>query len=206
LLLLALAAAFSASARAEDAPAPVTATASVTATAPVTATAKMDESGAEYLLTLSTLSLFNGGALSYSPFELGWRFDNGVHIRSGLDIFYYEGLDIDGKKPENGVQNYSYDMIDWRTSLLFVVPLPYSLRPVAGVTVELLRGDRKLSGPKVVNAPKIEAWSFLAAGAVLGAQWRAGESWAVELLGRYTPSFSSAGSVASANLGWVYLF
>lgn len=163
------------------------------------------ENGFTYGVGAQALSVFNGSPLSYTPFELGWRFDSGLRVRTGVDIFYYEGVDKDAKQPLLGNQLYSYDMMDLRTSLLYAVPLPFPVRPVAGLTVEAVRGTRKLAGG-VLNAPSQEAWGFVGPGAVLGAEWRATEGLAVELLARYTVSFGDVGAVTGLGLGTSFLF
>ncbi len=68
------------------------------------------QSGVEYVLGATALSVFNGSPSSYTPFEMGWRFANGVHIRSGIDLFYYEGPDTDPKQPDQVAQRYYYEM------------------------------------------------------------------------------------------------
>lgn len=163
------------------------------------------ESGFEYCFGLTSLSVFNGSPLSFTPFELGWRFNNGLHVRTGVDVFYYEGLDTDVKSPLLGVRNYSYEMRNIRASLLYSVPLPGRLRPQAGLTVEMLGGTRKVSGLGILNSPTLDAWGFIGTGAVLGAEYRLSEHWALEAQGRYTFSFGAAGSVAALGLGLAYL-
>jgi len=189
---------------AEGAAAPFTTTAAV---APVSAPAPLwSESGLEYRFSLGALSTFNGSPLSYMPFEMGWRFANGLRVRSGLDIFYYEGVDSDAKQPALGKEIYTYDMLNWRSSVLYVVPLPFRLRPLAGLSLELMRGDRHRATPGVLNPPKIEAWGFMGPGGVLGLEFRGGPHWALSLTGRYTFSFTEVGQVAAADFGWHYLF
>ena len=163
------------------------------------------ESGFTYVIGATALSVFNGSPLSYTPFEVGWRFENGLRIRTAADIFYYEGMDIDAKQPELGQQLYSYDMMDLRTSVLYAVPLPSRVRPVAGMTVEAMGGSRKLAGG-VLNPPTQAAWGFLGTGAVLGAEWRAGDALAVELLARYTYTYANVGALTGVGLDTAFLF
>jgi len=163
------------------------------------------ENGFTYCIGVTALSVFNGSPLSYTPFELGWRFDNGLRLRGGVDIFYYEGIDKDDKLPLMGNQLYSYDMMDLRLSLLYAVPLPGRVRPLAGVTVEAVRGTRKLAGG-VLNPPTQDAWGFLGTGAVLGGEWRVSESLAIELLARYTFSYNDIGALTGIGLGTAFLF
>jgi hypothetical protein len=177
--------------------------------APVTATATAEpwkDSGFEYCFGATALSVFNASPLAFSPFELGWRFSNGLHLRLGVDVFYYEGLDTDVKSPAQGVRNYSYEMRDLRSSLLYTVPLPGRLRPLAGLTFEAVGGTRKLSGPGIVNPPTLDAWGFLGTGAVLGAEWRLSENWSLEAQGRYTFSFAAVGPVTALGLNMACLF
>ena len=58
----------------------------------------------------------------------------------------------------------------------------------------------------VTNAPKLDAWGYLGPGGVLGAEWRGGPNFALELLGRYAFTLGPAGQVAGLSLGWRYLF
>jgi hypothetical protein len=172
------------------------------------APAPWKDSGFEYCFGVSALSLFNASPLAFTPFELGWRFSNGLHLRTAVDVFYYEGLDFDPdpKAVDKGPRKYSYEMRDIRASLLYSVPLPGRLKPMAGMTVELLGGTRKLTGLGIVNPGVVDAWGFVGTGAVLGGEFRMSENWSAELLGRYTFSFGAVGSVTSLGLDLAYLF
>ncbi len=204
-LLLGLALGISAFGRADTGFGPVSGSPTAEASAAPTPLA-WSESGIEFCLGATALSVFNGSPLSYTPFELGWRFANGLHLRSGLDIFYYEGADTDASLAQQGVRNYSYDMQDWRSTVLYVVPLPGHWRPMAGLSVEAVRGDRKLSDPGLLNSPKLAAWAFLGTGAVLGAQWRFSPDWALETQARYTFTFNSLGALTALGLNMAYLY
>jgi hypothetical protein len=161
-----------------------------------------------YAFTLSLLSVRASGPLSYTPLEVGYRFGNGVQLRSGLDLFYYEADDLPKKepdKPQEPARPYRFEMMNWRSSLLYQVPLPLSVRPMAGLCVEAVRGER-LERFKV-NPPKEEAWGYLGAGLVLGLEWRFSRSAALGAYGRGTQSFDEkTGLVSSLNLSWLYLF
>lgn len=164
------------------------------------------ESGFELGLRLSAFSVFNAAPLAYSPLELGYRFNNGLRVRTGIQLFYYEGLDKDAKQPDLGTEPYSYEMLDWRSSFEYVVPLPSRLRPIAGLGLDLISGSRHRAVPNLTTSQQIGAWSVIAPGALLGAQWRGGEHWAVELCGRYGTGFTETGPLAAAEFGWHYLF
>lgn len=164
------------------------------------------DTGLEIGFRLSALSLFNAAPLAYGPFELGYRFSNGLRVRGGLDIFYYEGKDRDARQPQLGEESYSYEMTDLRGSVEYVVPLPFRLRPTAGLCVDLVSGSRQRIVPGLVSQPKIEAWSVLAPGAILGLDLRAGEHWSLALQGRYAHGFTEVGPIAAADLSWHYLF
>lgn len=196
----------------EAAPVPATAvptpehTPSATPTPAVVAPAAWAESGLEYRFSVGLLSVFNGSPLSYTPVELGWRFANGLRLSTGMEIFYYEGIDHDDKQPGLGDQNYSYSMQNWRSSVLYVVPLPFRVRPLAGLSLELMRGTRQLSTPGLLNAPTIDAWNAIGSGGILGVEFRGGPSWAASLTGRYTFSFGTVAPWDGLDLGWHYLF
>lgn len=167
-----------------------------------------DEEGMLYAFTLSLLSVRDSGPLSYTPFELGYRFSSGLQVRSGLDLFYYEADALpkqEPAKPDLTLRSYRFEMMNWRSTLLYQVPLPISLRPLAGICVEAVRGER-IERFKV-NQPKEEAWGYLGAGLVLGVEWRFSESAALGAYGRGTQSFDEkTGMVSSLNLSWLYLF
>lgn len=164
------------------------------------------ERGLEVGLHLSALSVFNASPLSYGPLELGWRFGNGVRVRGGINLFYYEGMDRDAKRPTPDPERYSYEMSDLRASVEYVVPLPSRLRPVAGLSVDLIGGSRQRVVSGLTAVPKIEAWTVLAPGALLGLDLRVAEHWSLGLQGRYAHGFTETGPIASADLGWHYLF
>jgi hypothetical protein len=185
-----------------------TAAASESPTAVVTAASAL--SGFEVGVRLGALSVFNAAPLAYTPLELGYQFKNGLRARTGIQLFYYRGDDTDPKDPSAAIQHYSYEMLDWRLSADYVVPLPLALRPMVGLSLDVVSGSRKLDrdalGNPVVNPPAIAAWSALAPGGLLGVEWKAGEAWSLELAGRYAYGFSATGSIASGELGWHYLF
>jgi hypothetical protein len=172
----------------------------------VTDLAPWNQSGVEFCFGATAMSLFNGAPLGYTPFEIGWRFNNGFHIRSGIDLFYYDGPDTDSSQPGLGVQDYSYEMMDWRTSLLYTVHVPGHLRPVVGVTLDFLRGDRKLGDPSLGDTPQLAAWGFLGTGGVVGGEWRIDQNWGIELLARSTLSYQSLGAVSGLGLNAAYIF
>jgi hypothetical protein len=172
----------------------------------VTDLAPWNQSGVEFCFGATAMSLFNGAPLGYTPFEMGWRFSNGFHIRSGIDLFYYDGPDTDSSQPGLGVEDYSYEMMDWRTSLLYTVHVPGHLRPIVGVTLDFLRGDRKLGDPSLGDTPQLPAWGFLGTGGVLGGEWRIDQNWGVELLARSTLSYQSLGAVSGLGLNAAYIF
>jgi hypothetical protein len=172
----------------------------------VTDLAPWNQSGVEFCFGLTAMSVFNGSPLGYTPFEMGWRFSNGFHIRSGIDLFYYDGPDTDSSQPGLGVQDYSYEMMDWRTSLLYTVHVPGHLRPIVGLTVDFLRGDRKLGDPSLGDTPQLPAWGFLGTGGVVGGEWRIDQNWGLELLARSTLSYQSLGAVSGLGLNAAYIF
>jgi hypothetical protein len=196
---LALLLALAAPVRAADAAA-VTGTAQDATDAPV-----WSDHGFEYGLRLSALSVFNGSPLAYGPIDLGWRFGNGVRIRTGLSLFYYTGLDSDSKQPDLGSESYYYEMVDWRLSTDYVVALPFKVKPVVGISVDLISGTRSRSVPQLRNTPKLAAWSMVAPGALLGLDWRGGEHWSTDLQVRFSHGFTEIGPVISTDLTWRYL-
>jgi hypothetical protein len=164
------------------------------------------DSGFEFGVRLSALSVFNARPLAYRPFELGWRFGNGLRVRTGIEIFYYEGRDRDDKQPALGEELYSYEMQCIRSSVDYVVPLPFKLRPVLGLSLDLVSGSRWRADPSLANSPRIAARNLLAPGALLGVDYRGGPHWSLDLHGRFSHGFTETGPLAGADLGWHYLF
>jgi len=150
---------------------------------------------------------YNGQALSYIPIELGWRFSNGLRMRIGMESFYYQGLDIDPNNPAAGEQEFSYQMLDLRLSFIYVWPLPWRLRPLAGITVESvgLDSNRQVSNPYEAEQ-QYGAYSFIAPGFELGLEYRGGPGWALSLDGRVVEGFSTPAHMEGTDLGWHYLF
>lgn len=168
--------------------------------------ANWSQSGFQVGVGLSSLSVFNAAPLAYDPLDLGWRFENGLRVRVGLLLFYYEGQDDDKQQPLLGTEVYSYEMTDLRSSLEYVVPLPFWIRPVTGLSVDLVSGTRHRADRSLTSHPSISAWSVLAPGALLGLELRGGPHWAIDLLARYANGFSETGSFVSTDLNWNYLF
>lgn len=168
--------------------------------------ANWSQSGFQVGVGLSSLSVFNGAPLAYDPLDLGWRFSNGLRARVGLLLFYYEGPDDDKQQPGLGTETYSYEMLDLRSSLEYVVPLPFWVRPVTGLSVDLVSGTRHRADRSLTSHPSIGAWSVAAPGALIGLELRGGPHWAIDLLGRYANGFSETGPFVSTDLNWYYLF
>lgn len=166
-------------------------------------------SGFEVGVRLSALGVYNGSPLAYRPFELGWRFSNGLRIRTGIELFYYEDkVPTDPAElaadAADGKHYYSYEMQNIRSSIDYVVPMPYRIRPVVGLSFDALNGSR--SEKDVANSPKSDAWSVLAAGVLLGMDARVSEHATVDLQGRFSHGFTETGAIVGADLGWHYLF
>jgi len=166
--------------------------------------------GLEYRVSFSGLSLFNASPLAYSPIEVGWRFANGVRVRSGLDLFFYEGQEPDPNNPGSNAQ-FSYGMQDWRTTLAYEVPLPSPVRPVVGVCLEFLWGTRQeLTNPATptVPYPSQSSWSGMGPGGVMGLEWRISSHCALSTLARYTLPFGepNGSALVALDFGVHYLF
>ena len=169
-------------------------------------------SGFLYTLSFSNWVVFNASPLAYTPFEIGYAFSNGLRLQSGLDLFYYEGMDTDEKQPLKGTQKYSYEMEDWRTSLLFSMPVSDQFRPLLGLSLNVVSGSRRLSpdveGGLDINkdASKISAWGYFGAGALVGAEYLLNPDWSVQLTERYDFTFSATASPSVTQLGLTVLF
>jgi hypothetical protein len=164
------------------------------------------QSGFEYGLHLGVLSVFNGAPLAYGPVDLGWRFANGARVRAGLALFYYRGLDRDPVKPELGREYYYYEMQDLRVSAEYVVPLPFVVRPVAGLALDFIAGSRRRSVQGAGNVSSLAAWSMVAPGALLGLDWRVSQGLSTDLVLRYSNGFTPESPVVATDWSWRFLF
>jgi hypothetical protein len=162
--------------------------------------------GVEYRFSLGQLWVYNAQPLSYVPIEIGWRFSNGVRVRTAIEAFYYDGPDKDATQ---GGQTawYTYSMNNWRTSLLYEYPWTRHLRPLMGVTIEAMWGSRQYSSvPANTANPSSAAWSGFGPGALLGLQWQVGPHWGLSVTGRYLLLLGAPANVGAVDLGWDYLF
>jgi hypothetical protein len=186
---------------------PALAVAAPPAAAPVSPGAEAwPDHGPEYRFSLGQLWVFNASPLSYVPFELGWRFANGVRVRTAIEVFYYDGPEKDTRN--GGVtRQYTYSMNNWRTSLLYEYPWSRHWRPLAGVTVEALWGSRQYTiVPPNTSNPIASSWGGFGPGALLGVQYQGGPHWGLSMTGRYILVFGAPANPGAVDLGWDYLF
>ena len=169
-------------------------------------------SGFLYSFSVSTWSVFNGNPLAYTPVEFGYDFGSGLRVQSGMDLLYYEGNDTDEKHPEAGTRRYSYEMSNWRTSLLYRMPVDTRVRPLLGVSLNAFGGSRRLTpdfqGGKDINADasKFAAWSYIGIGAQLGLEYLLTYDWSLLLSGRYDFTFTAVPSPVVTQLGLAVTF
>lgn len=190
---------------AEAAPAALSPSAGDAAKPPkVLSRAEWSQHGVVYRFNLGQVSLYNGNPLSYSPLELGWRFDNGVWALTGIELFYYDGYDND---PTIGRTLFTYSMQDWHSTLAYKVPLPLLIQPIVGVSVDMVWGSRQWSvvQPGQTNNSS-SAPGGIGPGAMLGLQYRGGPNYAVGLEGRYSLLLGAPAAMTALELNWAYLF
>ncbi len=127
--------------------------------------------------------------------EAGWAFENGLRLQAGIDLFYYSGMQDDKKNPASGSRLYSYEMTDLRFSALYRPRIPFRVRPLGGITFEVVGGQRRLA-PEIVGgrdinatAPKIDAWGFFGCGLEGGAEWLLTRDVSLQLVERYIFTF-----------------
>jgi len=162
--------------------------------------------GIEYRFSLGQLWVFNAAPLSYVPFEIGWRFPNGVRVRTALEAFYYDGPEKDATRGGQTSQ-YTYSMNNWRTSVLYEYPWTRHLRPLMGVTIEAMWGSRQYTSvPANTGNPVSASWGGFGPGALLGMQYQVGPHWGLSLNGRYILVLGAPANVGVVDLGWDYLF
>jgi hypothetical protein len=169
-------------------------------------------SGILYQFSFSQWNVFNGSPLAYTPFEVGYDFGNGLRLQTGYDIFYYTGMDQDPKNQAAGLQEYSYQMSDWRSSAIYRVPLPLRVRPLTGISLDVVGGSRRLSpdfeGGKDINAtaPSISAWGFFGTSVLAGLELLLNPDWNINVTGRYTFTFNEQPSPTSLQMGLMVVF
>jgi hypothetical protein len=170
---------------------------SISPTAATPSAAPGEAHGFLYAFSFAQWNVFNGAPLSYTPLEVGWAFENGFRLQSGIDLFYYEGVQDNLDAPPVP-ERYTFEMMDWRSTLLYRMPLKFRLRPLAGITLEAVRGTRKPLPYFVgsidinANAHPIEAWGFLGMGGLLGMEWLFNRDWSWCLSARTLFPFGSA--------------
>ena len=176
---------------------------------------RWSQSGLEYRFSLGVLKLPNGQALSYMPVEMGWRFPSGWRLRLGAEFFYYIGYDQDKNTIAQGLgpQEFYYDMEDIRISALYEWPWHSRLRPLAGMTIESVFGQKELSysysastPTPPANASEESAYSFVAPGAEVGLEYRGGPTWSLSLEARYVIGLGYWANMAGTDFGVHYLF
>jgi hypothetical protein len=164
--------------------------------------------GVTYALSLSNWALNNASPLAYTPFEMGYDLGNGARLQTGIDLFDYEAVDIDGNR-------YSYAMTDWRTSLLYRLPWQYRqfrLRPLVGISVDVVNGSKSLTPYWVLgvdqnaNAPKLSAWSYIGLGVQAGLEYLLSADWSLQLSERYESTFNTVASPMVTQLGATITF
>jgi hypothetical protein len=170
-------------------------------------------SGFLYAFSVSKWNVFNAGPLAYTPFEIGYDFGNGLRLQTAMDLFYYEGSDIDEKEPAQGVAKYTYEMSNWRSSVIYQVPLPIRLRPAIGISANIVGGSRKLarlqdsSGKDIyADKPKIPAWGYSGMGLQMGLEYLLGRDWTLSASLRYDLTFGVVPSPLVKQLGVAVTF
>lgn len=182
---------------------------------PTVEEAALGHSGFLYAFSFSRWSLFNSAPLAYTPFEIGYDFGNGVRLQTGMDLFYYEGTDnvVSDKGDPIGLAQFTYEMTNWRSSILYQAPLPIPLRPVLGISANIVGGSKKLarvqdSSGKDINAdkPKIPAWGYTGMGVLVGLEYLINADWTASLSLRYDTTFSAVPSPLVQQLGVAVTF
>jgi hypothetical protein len=169
----------------------------------------LGHAGVTYSIGLANWIVFNASPLAYTPFEMGYDFGNGARAQTGIDIFDYEGNDHD---PTGVPGRYSYQMTDWRTSMLYRFPMQSRLRPLVGMTVDVVGGSRSLApdyeGGVDVNAdlPKISSWGYFGCGFQAGLEYLISPDWSVHLNERYDFTFNTYASPIITEFGFMVTF
>ena len=151
-------------------------------------------------------------ALGYTPFQVGYLFENGMHLKTGFDMVFFNATEIFTKEfdPDKDNQtdnnelaideitNSDYSITNWVTTFQYHIQLPFAVKPFVGLTLEILGGKRtpvtnyypgdpagKPLKIAVGNAKEESAFSITGSAAVFGFGWRINNDWMMTAQGRY---------------------
>jgi|GEM_PF-5554368 hypothetical protein len=147
--------------------------------------------------SLSQLWVDGGQPLGYR-LELGWEFEGGWALKSGIESFYYQARAADGKR--------DYSESDWVSTLLWYLPCKSALQPSLGVTFESVFGSSSLSQANASgSSAQNSTLPMTGLAPVAGLAWRPSPAWLVELQARALGSLTG-GHLAAVTLGFARLF
>jgi hypothetical protein len=138
---------------------------------------------------------FNSTPLEYG-LHLGWSFYPGIMAHTGMESFYFEGVEEEKGLTFTADTRYSYNYINWTSSAVYMVPLKWQIEPYVGLAFEMITGQKAYAGVKDAKLEGARATTAFSAKA--GFLWRPSEKW---LLGASTrwgyavtgPSFGMLG-------------
>lgn len=183
---------------------------SVTPTAPPAAEKPLGHGGFVYEFSLAQWEVFNAKPLAYTPLEIGWDFGNGWRVLTAYDLFYYVGSEND----QGTITQYNYQMYDWRTTALYRFNNPYRLRPIVGMTLDIVGGQKTLT-PDVVDGVDLNAanessasaaWGYVGVGALGGLEYLVSQDWTIQASERYDLAFGGPSSPYITQLGVLVVF
>jgi hypothetical protein len=180
----------------------------VTATPTPGSEKPLGHGGFVYEFSLANWNVFNGSPLAYTPLEIGWDFGNGWRVLTAYDIFYYIGEEND----QGTVTQYNYQMYDWRTTGLYRFNNPYRLRPILGVTLDIVGGQKTLT-PNIVDGVDLNAgsggspaWGYIGIGGLGGFEYLLSPDWTLQATERYDFAFGGVSSPYVTQLGVLVVF
>jgi hypothetical protein len=222
--LFLLAALLSANIALASGPAPIATPASVSITAgvpvqslvPLTASAasqlalaraaeeEAKTSGFFGVLGLSQYLLLNGAPLSYN-LGVGYEFQSGFRLRTALENYFYAGKEdavVDGNPVS---YSYSYTYNNWSTTADYAFALLPWLRPIAGVSMDLIVNAQK-ARQDVKDAKQEAAQNFFGAGVMAGVLVKLTNAWEAQASARLISTFSAVPNVSVFAVEGVYHF
>lgn len=173
------------------------------------------ETGLIFALSASTLWLPQDKMpLSYTPLELGYAFSNGLQLRMGVDIFYFESEDeVASDEVTSTLTNvadykFSYEMVSWHFLAMYQIPLPLRIRPSFGLGLQQTGGKalQIYTGSGVQEATvEVPAFAYLGMPFHVGLDLVMTKKLTLSLWGRYLITFSDLPAVPEAGLSFVYI-
>ncbi len=150
--------------------------------------------GAEF----EQVQLDNGRPLSYAPLQIGWEFSRGFRALGGLSVYFYQGDQVDAQNPNLGVRRYTFQVSDWRLEAQWLPLRGWLFRPILGLGIDLVGGERRLA-PALIGgidlnaaAPRENMAGYFGASASAGLESDFGGPWRLQVRSRVIAAFGAS--------------